>query len=734
MLKFKSMKLFLSLAFWMMLVIAVKSQTALPYLDPAQPLDVRIQDLISRMTLDEKVSQLVNNSREIPHLNVPEYEWWNEALHGVARGGVATVFPQSIGMAATFNPNLILQVATAVSDEARVLHHAAVARDIRYRYSGLTFWSPSINIFRDPRWGRGMETYGEDPFLMSVMGVAYVKGMQGDDDRYLKTAACAKHFAVHSGPEKLRHSFNAIASPKDMYETYLPAFKALVDAGVESIMCAYNSTNDAPCCAHNHLINEVLRDRWGFKGHVVTDCGAIVDFYTNYNVAEGPVDAAALALKNGVDLNCGRIFYPHLVTAVEQGLVSEKEVDAALARLLSTRFKLGMFDPSELNPYANIPNEVLNSKEHRELSRIVAQESVVMLKNNGVLPLRNDLGRYFITGPNASSIQALIGNYYGVNNHYVTILEGIAGRVKLGSQVQYRPGVLLDRDNVNPIDWSSGSARTSDATIFVMGLTNLLEGEEGESIASPYFGDRLDYKVPQNQVDYLRKLKHNNPNPVIAIVTGGSPMDLSEVHEIADAVLLVWYPGQEGGNAVADILFGDVSPSGRLPVTFPMSLEQLPPYEDYSMEGRTYRYMKETPMYPFGYGLSYTTFAYSDMRISKNRIRRNESITAEVTVKNSGNVISSEVVQLYLTNPVSLVTRTPLFSLRAFEKITLEPGESRKVSFTISPDMLVLINDNGDELIETGDYIIHLGGALPIERSSELGMPQTVKMKLTVRR
>lgn len=718
----------------MMFVIAVKSQTALPYLDPAQPIDVRIQDLVSRMTLDEKVSQLVNNSREIPHLNVPEYEWWNEALHGVARGGVATVFPQSIGMAATFNPNLVLKVATAVSDEARVLHHAAVARDIRYRYSGLTFWSPSINIFRDPRWGRGMETYGEDPFLMSVMGVAYVKGMQGDDDRYLKTAACAKHFAVHSGPEKLRHSFNAIASPKDMYETYLPAFKALVDAGVESVMCAYNSTNDAPCCAHNHLINEVLRDRWGFKGHVVTDCGAIVDFFTNYNVAEGPVDAAALALKNGVDLNCGRIYYPHLVSAVEQGLVSEKEVDTALARLLSTRFKLGMFDPSELNPYANIPNEVLNSKEHRELSRVVAQESVVLLKNNGALPLRNDLGRYFITGPNASSIQALIGNYYGVNNHYVTILEGIAGRVKLGSQVQYRPGVLLDRDNVNPIDWSSGSARTSDATIFVMGLTNLLEGEEGESIASPYFGDRLDYKVPQNQVDYLRKLKHNNPNPVIAIVTGGSPMDLSEVHEIADAVLLVWYPGQEGGNAVADILFGDVSPSGRLPVTFPMSLEQLPPYEDYSMEGRTYRYMKETPMYPFGYGLSYTTFAYSDMRISKNRIRRNESITAEVTVKNSGNVISSEVVQLYLTNPVSLVTRTPLFSLRAFEKITLEPGESRIVSFTISPDMLVLINNNGDETIETGDYIIHLGGALPIERSSELGMPHAVNMKLTVRR
>lgn len=718
----------------MMLVVAVKPQSTLPYLDPAQPIDVRIQDLISRMTLDEKVSQLVNNSREIPHLNVPEYEWWNEALHGVARGGVATVFPQSIGMAATFNPNLVLKVATAVSDEARVLHHAAVARDIRYRYSGLTFWSPSINIFRDPRWGRGMETYGEDPFLMSVMGVAYVRGMQGDDDRYLKTAACAKHFVVHSGPEKLRHSFNAIASQKDMYETYLPAFKALVDAGVESVMCAYNSTNDAPCCAHNHLVNEVLRERWGFKGHVVTDCGAIVDFYTNYNVAEGPVDAAALALKNGVDLNCGRIFYPHLITAVEQGLVSEHEVDVALSRLLSTRFKLGMFDPSELNPYANIPQEVLNSKEHRALSRKVAQESVVMLKNNGALPLRNDLGRYFITGPNASSIQALIGNYYGVNNHYVTILEGIAGRVKLGSQVQYRPGVLLDRDNVNPIDWSSGSARTSDATIFVMGLTNLLEGEEGESIASPYFGDRLDYKVPQNQVDYLRKLKHNNPNPVIAIVTGGSPMDLSEVHEIADAVLLVWYPGQEGGNAVADILFGDVSPSGRLPVTFPMSLEQLPPYEDYSMEGRTYRYMKEAPMYPFGYGLSYTSFAYSDMRVSKSRIRRNEHITAEVTVKNSGSVTSSEVVQLYITNPVSRVTRTPLFTLRAIEKITLEPGESRKVSFTISPDMLVLINDDGDEIIETGDYIIHLGGALPIARSSELGMPQTVQMKLTVSR
>ncbi|TCO06099.1 glycoside hydrolase family 3 N-terminal domain-containing protein [Natronoflexus pectinivorans] len=726
------MKSFYSLIILFFLLAPLFADNPL-YLDPNQEIDVRINDLLSRMTLEEKVSQMANTSPAIPHLNIQEYEWWNEALHGVARSGIATVFPQSIAMGATFNPELIERVATAVSDEARVLHHAAARRDIRLRYGGLTFWAPNINIYRDPRWGRGMETYGEDPFLTGLIGTAYVKGLQGDHPRYLKTAAGAKHYAVHSGPEHGRREFNAIASTKDLYETYLPAFKTLVDAGVEAIMCAYNSTNGEPCCAHNYLINEVLRDKWGFKGHVVTDCWSLNDFFTSINVAEDAVEAAALALINGVDLECGSVYNPNLVTAVERGLITEDQIDVALSRLLSTRFRLGMFDPEEINPYANIPDTVLNSSTHRALSREVAVESMVLLKNNGILPLRDDLSRYFVTGPNASSIHALIGNYYGVNDRYVTILEGIAGRVQIGSQVQYRPAILLDRPNVNPIDWSTGSASVSDVTILVLGITNLLEGEEGEAIASPYYGDRLDYSIPENQLDYLRRLTRNENNKIVAVIVGGSPMNLKEVHELADAVLLVWYPGQEGGNAVADVLFGDAAPGGRLPVTYPMSLDQLPPYEDYSMEGRTYRYMKESPMYPFGYGLSYTSFEYSDISLADRRIRRDGKTTVRATVTNIGNMAASEVVQLYITNPPSRVTRTPLFSLRGFEKIFLEPGESREVVFEIDKDMLVLIDDYGKETIDAGDYTIAIGGALPTERSVELGMPVPVRTTLNVR-
>jgi beta-glucosidase len=550
--------------------------------NPSAPLEARINDLISKLTLEEKALQMMHRSPAIPRLNIPAYNWWNESLHGVARSGVATVFPQAIGLGATFDEDLIFRIGNAISDEARAMHNASVAKGHRLQYSGLTFWTPNINIFRDPRWGRGQETYGEDPFLTATLGMALVKGLQGNHPSYLKVAACAKHFAVHSGPERLRHEFNAVASPKDLRETYLPAFKALVDNGVETVMCAYNATNGEPCCSNQYLLKEVLRDEWGFKGHVVSDCWALVDLYqeNGHKTVATQAEAVALAVKRGVNLNCGDEF-PALVEAVNKGLITEKEIDAALAVLLKTRFRLGLFDPAENNPYNKIGTDVIDSEAHRALAKEAALKSIVLLKNNGALPLKNDLPRYFVTGPNAEGVYALMGNYYGVNPNMVTFLEGIAAAIQPGSQLQYKPGVELDRANVNPIDWTTGDAKASDVTFVVMGLTGMLEGEEGESIASPHYGDRLDYDLPKAQIDFLKKLRDGNPKPIIAIVTGGSPMNLSEVHELADAVLLVWYAGEEGGNAVADILFGKASPSGKLPITFPKSLAQLPPYEDY---------------------------------------------------------------------------------------------------------------------------------------------------------
>ncbi len=611
------------------------------------------------------------------------------------------------------------------------MYNASVVKGFHKQYGGLTFWTPNINIFRDPRWGRGQETYGEDPYLTSRLGVSFVKGLQGDNPNYLKTAACAKHFAVHSGPEKLRHEFNAVSSPKDLWETYLPAFKALVDADVESVMCAYNRTNDEPCCANNFLLNDVLRKKWNFKGHVVSDCWAVVDFYQGHNIVKTKAEAVALAVKNGVNLNCGDE-YPALVEAVEKGLITEKEIDAALAVLLRTRFKLGLFDPAESNPYNAISTSVINSSKHRALAREAAQKSIVLLKNNGVLPLKNNLGKYFVTGPNASDVQVLLGNYYGVNPEMVTVLEGLAGAVEAGSQLQYRQGILLDRDNVNPQDWTTGNATNSDATFVVLGISGLLEGEEGESIASPYFGDRLDYNLPKNQIEFLKKIREKTTTPVIAVVTGGSPMNLTEVHELADAVLLVWYPGQEGGNAVADIVFGKISPSGRLPITFPKSLDQLPAYEDYTMKGRTYRYMEAEPMYPFGFGLSYTQFEYSNLTLSKNVVKKNEKLEAQVTLTNRGKVTSEEVVQLYLTD-VKASAATPLYALKGIQRIKLEPGKSVVVSFSITPDMLMLIDDKGNSILEPGVFTVSIGGSLPGNRSHQLGAAKSLQTNFTVK-
>jgi beta-glucosidase len=714
------------------------------YLDPSRSLDARVRDLIARLTPEEKVYQMMNSTPAIPRLHIPEYNWWNEALHGVARSGIATVFPQPIGMAATFDDSLLHEVAGAISDEARAMYNAAIRKNYHAQFGGLSFWTPNINIFRDPRWGRGQETYGEDPYLTSRMGVALVRGLQGNDPRYLKVAACAKHYAVHSGPERLRHTFDAEVSRKDLWETYLPAFHALVGAGVEAVMCAYNRTDGEACCANTYLLEDVLRKQWGFKGHIVSDCDAIADIYAGHKLVTSKTGAAALALQRGVNLNCGDT-YLGLTDALRQGLVTEAEIDSSLAILLRTRFRLGLFDPPGSNPYDRIPVSVINSPEHRALARKAAEKSVVLLKNNGALPLQNGLKKYYVTGPNAAAVDVLLGNYYGVNDRLVTILEGLAGQVEPGSQLTYRQGVLLDRPNVNPIDWASGEARTADATIAVLGISGLLEGEEGESLASPSFGDRQDYAIPAAQVDYLRKLKKDNPHPVIAVVTGGSPMNLAEVQDLADAVLLVWYPGEEGGNAVADILFGKLSPSGKLPVTFPRSYDQLPAYEDYSMKGRTYRYMKAEPLYPFGFGLSYTSFGYSDIRVTKQRsggeegdikspvekIGKDERVVVEVTLTNTGKMDGEEVAQLYLTHE-NQGEDAPLFALKGFQRVSLAAGASTRLRFVLGPEQFALVDKDGRTSLPSGKIRISVAGSLPTHRSEELGAAKGVETELEI--
>jgi beta-glucosidase len=679
----------------------------------------QINRMISQMKLEEKVQQLSYDAPAIQRLNVPAYNWWNEALHGVARSANATVFPQAIGMASTFDENLVFRTACAISDEARAIYNEAVRKDHRLRYAGLTFWSPNINIFRDPRWGRGQETYGEDPYLTGLLGLSFVKGLQGNDPNYLKVAACAKHLAVHSGPEKLRHEFNAVVNPKDLHETYLPAFKKLVYGGVEAVMCAYNRTNNEPCCGSGTLLVDILRNKWQFKGHLVSDCWALADIHQGHKVTANPVETVALALKNGVDLNCGDEYYPYLIDAVKEGMVSEADINRSLARLLLTRTKLGVLGVNR-NPYDTIQPGVINSSAHRALALEAAGKSIVMLKNNGVLPLKHDIPYLFVTGPNAASVDALLGNYYGVNQQMVTILEGIAGHLYAGSLLQYKQGFLADRDNVNPIDWTSSDAKLADAIVVVMGLTGNLEGEEGESIASPFFGDRLEYDLPQNQLNFLRRFRESNTKPVIVVITAGSPVNMSEISELADAVLWAWYPGEEGGNAVADILFGEVSPSGRLPITFPKSFQQLPPYEDYNMKGRTYRYMTDEPFYPFGYGLSYTHFRYSDLTLSASTIKKGEHVLAKVNVRNEGQVEGDEVVQLYLQIEHKSLT-TPRFSLKGIQRIHLKPGENSTLSFEITPDLMHIYNEQGQEVLENCTVKVFVGGALPIQRSVDLG-------------
>ncbi|MGB5264818.1 MAG: glycoside hydrolase family 3 C-terminal domain-containing protein [Lutimonas sp.] len=691
--------------------------------DTSLTFEDRIDLLISEMTLEEKTSQLLDVCPPIERLGIPEYNWWNEALHGVARNGKATVFPQAIAFGATFDEDLIFRVGEAISDEARAKYNESIKIGNRGRYAGLTFWSPNVNIFRDPRWGRGQETYGEDPFLTSRIGVSFVKGLQGFDSKYLKTAACAKHYAVHSGPEEFRHEFDAVVGKKDLFETYLPAFKALVqEAKVEGVMGAYNRTLGEPCCGSPYLLQDILKDKWGFKGYIVSDCGAISDFHTFHKVTNTPEESAALALKSGTTINCGNV-YKVLKSALDQHLITEELIDTRLKESLLTRFKLGFFDPPGSNPFDQISSEVIDSQKHRDLAKEVALKSIVLLKNkNNLLPLKKEIKNIYVVGPNASNEEVLLGNYYGLTGRTQTILDGIVNKVSLGTTINYKIGVLPFRANVNPIDWTTGEAGQADVCIAVMGISALFEGEEGEAIASDSKGDRKDLRLPQNQIDFIKKIRKNSEKPLVLVLTGGSPIAIPELHDLVDAIVFAWYPGEEGGNAVADILFGDVSPSGKLPITFPKSVDQLPPYTDYNMAGRTYKYMTKEPLYPFGFGLSYTTFHYGNLKIESN-------LKVSVEITNSGKYDAEEVVQLYISSPLAGI-EDPLYDMKAFRRISLKQGEMKKVEFDLSTASFMQIDQHGDQVLRTGEYTVFVGSSLPSRRSMELGASGYLKLKL----
>jgi beta-glucosidase len=694
-----------------------------PFQNPSQPLEKRVADLIERLTLEEKTKLMLYNSPAIERLGIPEYNWWNECLHGVGRAGKATVFPQAIGMAATFDDQLLFKVADAISDEARAKHYAALRKGSRAQYTGLTFWTPNINIFRDPRWGRGQETYGEDPYLTGRLGSAFVKGLQGDDPKFLKTSACAKHYVVHSGPEESRHRFNALPDEVDFRDTYLPAFKTLVDAGVESVMCAYNRTYDEPCCGSKYLLDDILRKEWGFNGHIVSDCWALDDIWKRHKVVDKAVEAAVMSANAGVNLNCGYI-YKYLPKAVEKGLLDESVVDDDLRYLLRTRFKLGLLDPEEKTPWSDLSEDIVDGKEHRRLAYEVAAESIVLLKNNGALPLKNPQN-IFVIGELAADVTALVGNYNGFSGEMVTMLEGLVGRVDAGTVVDYSKGYLLGKDSLFNGFWQAGMA---DVTIACVGLNRLMEGENGDALLNPYGGDRKTIELPDNQVEFLKKLKKtiskDENHKLIVVVYGGSAIGLKEIEELADAILFVWYPGEEGGHAIADVILGDVNPSGKLPVTFYESTKDLPPFDDYSMQGRTYRFFKGKPLYSFGYGLSYSNFTISDLAIESNKLKKDEVINIEVTVTNSGEYDGEEVVQVY-AKQLKSEDNSPIRSLIGFQRIFVKRGDSVKVQFNIKTSMLQSWDiDREMYRVSPGEYSIEVGNS-----SDNIFMEEEIKVK-----
>ena len=682
--------------------------------------------LVAQMTVEEKASQLLYDAPAIPRLGIPAYNWWNEALHGVARAGTATSFPQAIGMAAMFDDILLERLGDVAATEGRAKYNALSAEEDRDIYKGLTFWSPNINIFRDPRWGRGHETYGEDPYLTARLGKAYVRGLQGQGET-LKAAACAKHLAVHSGPEALRHRFNAEATPKDMEETYLRAFEACIrDAKVEAVMGAYNRTNGEPCCASKTLLVDTVRGRWGFEGHILSDCWAIRDFHEGHMVTETPAQSAALAMKMGCDLNCGNT-YIHMMSAYEQGLVTEAQLTQAAERLFTTRYLLGIM--GEGSEFDAIPYEAVECPGHLALAQEAARKSCVLLKNDGLLPLDPEtVGTIGVIGPNANSRISLIGNYHGTASRYTTVLEGIQDAMEGKGRVLYSDGCHLFKDKTENLAWdddrlaeAAAVAKRSDVVVLVLGLDETLEGEEGDTGNAAASGDKLDLLLPVPQRKLLARVLEIG-KPTVVILMAGSAIDLSEAQEKADAVLLTWYPGAGGGKAVADLLFGKASPSGKLPVTFYYNeaLDEMPDFTDYSMKNRTYRYYTGKPLYPFGYGLTYGDAVITNIAADREQ--------ACVTVENCGRT-TEEVIQLYIRDEDSpYAPVNPI--LCGFQRVVLEAGESRQICIPIDPYGLTVVNDAGQRISGSGHWKLYAGFGQPDARTEELTGKQAVSVEL----
>ena len=685
----------------------------------------RAQELVAQMTLEEKVSQTLYNAPAIERLGIPAYNWWNEALHGVARAGTATVFPQAIGVAATFDEDLAGAMAEVIAEEGRAKYNAQKKAGDRDIYKGLTFWAPNVNIFRDPRWGRGQETYGEDPYLTSRLGVRFVEGLQGDDPDYMKTAACAKHFAVHSGPESLRHSFDAKASKQDMYETYLPAFKACVqEAKVEAVMGAYNRTNGEPCCGSKTLLQDILRDEWGFEGHVVSDCWAVMDFHENHKITKSEKESAAMAMNNGCDLNCGCAFRS-LRDAVKGGYVEESRLDEAVTRLMETRLKLGMFEEEGTVPFDRISYDRVDTPQNRALNLKIAEKSLVLLKNeNNLLPLDLEkIGAIGVIGPNAASRKALVGNYEGTASRYVTVLEGIQDYVGDRARVFYSEGCPLHRDKTSGLTAAGerlsevkAVCEASDVVVAVMGLDADIEGEQGDAGNEFASGDKPDLNFPGLQPEVLR-IAAESGKPVILVSLTGSAMAFAWEDAHIPAILQAWYPGAQGGHAVARVLFGESCPEGKLPVTFYRTMEELPEFTDYSMKGRTYRYMQQDALYPFGYGLSYTRFELGEAKALQENIEAGGCVQLDVSIQNTGAMAGGQTVQVYVK---ALREGTPNPQLKGLKKVFLKPGEETRVTIVLPDTAFALYDEEGRRMLEAGEYAVFVGMQQPDGRSEAL--------------
>ena len=704
-----------------------------PFRDQSLPLFERIEDLISRLTLEEKVFQLTNDAASVPRLGIRSYNYWNEALHGVARAGVATVFPQAIGMAAMFNRTLMRRVADTVSSEGRAKYNEFQRQGDCGIYKGLTYWTPNINLFRDPRWGRGHETYGEDPYLTGTLGVEFIRGLQGDDPVYLKSAACAKPFAVHSGPEQLRHSFNVEIGPKDLFETYLPAFEMCVKEGkVESVMGAYNAVNGEPCNASTQLLSDILRKRWGFEGHVVSDCGAINDFHANHHFTANIEESAAMGIKRGCDLNCGGV-YKHLLQSVQQGLLEECDLDVALRRVFRARFKLGMFDDPADVPYSSIPFEIVADRDNRDLNREVARRTMVLLKNDGILPLKKGL-KIALVGPNADHMPALLANYNGTPSRAYTPLEGLRYYLGEDAEIGYAVG-CRHIDFENP--WEEGGrlngaisvAERSDVVILCVGLDAGLEGEQGDAHNAYGSGDKPYLELPPPQQKLVEAMVATG-KPLITVLMAGSAMAIGYAHEHSNAVIDAFYPGEQGGIALAQILFGEESPAGRLPVTFYKTTEELPPFEDYSMKGRTYRFMEQDALYPFGYGLSYTTFDYAAATTAVTAAI-GDTVTIPVTIRNTGHYDSYEVPQAYVKAAYPGLA-LPKYQLKFYDSVFIPRGGEVTLSVELPPRAFSVIHEDGSCQVHPGTFTVYIGGQQPDARSRELTGKDVLTVTVTL--